>query len=88
MLILVGIFYLNFVARVAMAPLLPLVETELGLGHGEAGSLFFFIAVGYGLGLLGSGFISSRLIHRHTITLSTLAVGGSTLFVSLSTSIQ
>jgi len=87
LLILVGIFYLNFVARVAMAPLLPLVETELGLGHGEAGSLFFFIAVGYGLGLLGSGFISSRLIHRHTITLSTLAVGGSTLFVSLSASI-
>jgi NNP family nitrate/nitrite transporter-like MFS transporter len=87
-LILVGIFYLNFVSRVVMAPLLPLVETELGLGHGEAGSLFFFIAVGYGLGLLGSGFISSRLIHRHTITLSTLAVGGSTLFVSISTSIQ
>jgi len=72
---------------VAMAPLLPLVETELGLGHGEAGSLFFFIAVGYGLGLLGSGAISSRLIHRHTITLSTLAVGGATVFVSLSASI-
>jgi MFS family permease len=88
LLILVGVFYLNFVARVAMAPLLPLVETELGLGHGEAGSLFFFIAVGYGLGLLGSGFISSRLIHRHTITLSTLALGGSTLFVSFSASIQ
>jgi len=88
MLILVGIFYLNFVSRVVMAPLLPLVETELGLGHGEAGSLFFFIAVGYGLGLLGSGFISSRLIHRHTITLSSLAVGAATLFVSLSASIQ
>jgi NNP family nitrate/nitrite transporter-like MFS transporter len=87
LLILVGIFYLNFVARVAMAPLLPLVETELGMGHGEAGSLFFFIAVGYGLGLLGSGFISSRLIHRHTITLSSLGVGGAMLFVSFSKSI-
>ena len=68
--------------------MLPLVETELGLGHGEAGSLFLFIASGYGLGLLGSGFISSRLIHRHTIMLSSLAVGGATLFVSRSASIR
>jgi len=86
-LILVGIFFFNFVARVAMAPLLPLVETELGMGHGEAGSLFLFIAVGYGLGLFGSGFISSRLMHRHTITLSSLGVGGAMLFVSFSKSI-
>ena len=88
LLILVGIFYLNLVSRVVMAPLLPLIEFELGLGHGEAGSLFFFTAVGYGLGLLGSGFISSRLIHRHTITLSSVGVGGATLFVAHSASIQ
>jgi NNP family nitrate/nitrite transporter-like MFS transporter len=88
LLILTGIFYLNFISRVVLAPLLPVIEGELGLGHGEAGSLFFFIAAGYCAGLLASGFISSRLIHRHTITLSTIGVGGATLAVSWSTSIN
>ncbi|MGD0623912.1 MAG: MFS transporter [Thermodesulfobacteriota bacterium] len=88
LLILAGIFYLNFVSRVVLAPLLPVIEGDLGLGHGEAGSLFFFIAAGYAAGLLGSGFISSRLIHRHTITLSTIAVGWATLVVSRSASVN
>jgi NNP family nitrate/nitrite transporter-like MFS transporter len=64
------------------------IEGDLGLGHGEAGSLFFFIAAGYAAGLLGSGFISSRLIHRHTITLSTIGVGWATLVVSRSASVN
>jgi hypothetical protein len=88
LLILAGIFYLNFVSRVVLAPLLPIIEGELGMGHGEAGSLFFFIAAGYGMGLLGSGFISSRLSHRHVITLSTIGVGGSILVVSRFTSVN
>ena len=88
LLILVGIFYLNFLSRIVLAPLLPVLEEELGLGYGGAGSLFFFIAAGYGAGLLGSGFISSRLIHQHTITWSILAVGGAMFFVSRSTSIK
>jgi NNP family nitrate/nitrite transporter-like MFS transporter len=88
LLILAGIFYLNFVSRVVLAPLLPVIEGELGMGHGEAGSLFFFIAAGYGMGLLGSGFISSRLSHRHVITLSTIGVGGSILVVSRFTSVN
>jgi NNP family nitrate/nitrite transporter-like MFS transporter len=88
LLLLAGIFYLNFVSRVVLAPLLPVIEGELGIGHGEAGSLFFFIAAGYGLGLLGSGFISARLSHRHMITLSTIGVGGAILAVSRFTSVQ
>jgi hypothetical protein len=41
LILLVGIFYLNFISRIALAPFLPIVEIDLGLGHGEAGSLFF-----------------------------------------------
>lgn len=88
LLILAGIFYLNFLSRVVLGPLLPVLEGELGLGHGEAGSFFFFIAAGYCAGLLGSGFISSRFIHRHTITLSIIASGAALFFVSRSTSIE
>jgi len=53
LVLLVGIFYLNFISRIALAPLLPVVEVDLGFGHGEAGSLFFYVASGYAAGLLG-----------------------------------
>ncbi len=59
---LTGIFYLNFVSRVMLGPFLPLIEQELGLGHGGAGSLFFFIQIGYAAGLLGSAI---RLLAIH-----------------------
>lgn len=85
--LLILIFYLNFTARVILSPLLPVVEKDLALGHGEAGSLFFYIAVGYGLGLLGSGFVASRLIHRFSIALSAVMVGVALVLVSFSQSL-
>lgn len=85
-LLLVTIYYLNFLSRVILAPMLPLIENEIGLGHGEAGSLFLFITGGYGVGLLGSTFISSRLNHRRTVLLSAVTVGGALLALSRSAS--
>jgi NNP family nitrate/nitrite transporter-like MFS transporter len=70
-----GIFYLNFTGRVILAPLLPVIEAELHIGHGAAASLFLFIQVGYTIGLLTSGFISSAFTHRHTIVTSSVGVG-------------
>ena len=87
LLFLAGIFLLNFLSRIVLAPLLPTVEKDLNIGHGEAGSLFFIISLGYCPMLLGSGFISSRLNHRRTIILSSLTVGGAFLFVSVSHSL-
>ena len=81
---LTGVFFLNFLARIVLAPLMPTIEGDLNIGHATAGSLFFLISVGYFAGLLGSGLVSSRLTHRWTITLSLVAVGGSLLAVSLS----
>jgi NNP family nitrate/nitrite transporter-like MFS transporter len=69
------------------SPLLPILERELGLGHGEAGSLFFLIQVGYCVGLLGSGLVSWRLNHRRTILLSTVTLGVVLLIVSRLTSL-
>src|SRR5512136_2942615 len=87
LLFLTGIFLLNFLSRIILAPMLPTVEKDLNIGHGEAGSLFFIISLGYCPMLLGSGFISSRLNHRKTIILSSLAVGAAFLFVGLSHSL-
>ena len=86
-LFLVVIFYLNFTSRVILSPLLPVLEPELGLGHGEAGFLFFLLQIGYCAGLLASGFVSSRWNHRRTILLSTTTLGLILLAMSRSTSI-
>jgi NNP family nitrate/nitrite transporter-like MFS transporter len=85
--LLVFIFYLNFVSRIIMAPLLPIIEIEMGLGHGQAGSFFFFVALGYAFGLLGSGLISFLLTHRLTITFAGMMGGVALIFISRSTSI-
>jgi len=81
---LVGIFFLNFLARIILSPLMPAVEEDLKIGHDEAGSLFFLISLGYCGGLLASGFVSSRLSHRKTIFLSSIAVGLGLMIVSVS----
>jgi NNP family nitrate/nitrite transporter-like MFS transporter len=84
LLFLGGIFLLNFLSRIILGPLMPAVEKDLKIGHGEAGSLFFIIALGYCTMLLASGFVSSRLNHRRTIILSSVAVGGAFLLVGFS----
>ena len=84
LLFLVGIFFLNFISRIVLSPLLPTVEKDLKIGHDEAGTLFFMISLGYCIGLLFSGFISSRLTHRKTILLSAIALGGALMMVSIS----
>lgn len=81
------IFFLNMLSRVGLAPLLPGIESELGLRHVEAGSLFLFISVGYGTGLLSSTFVSARLTHHRQIVLSAIAVGAGLCLVSLSRSL-
>ncbi len=75
LLFLSGLFYLNFVGRVILAPLLPVIEGELGLGYGAAGSLFFFQSAGQTVGLLLSGFVSWRLTHRGALAVSAFSLG-------------
>jgi len=87
LVLLVGIFYLNFISRIALAPLLPVVEVDLGFGHGEAGSLFFYVASGYAAGLLASGYITARMVHRRMVTLSAGMLGLAMLALSFSPSL-
>ena len=81
LIFLVVIFFLNFLSRIVLAPLMPTIEGDLKIGHEEAGSLFFFISLGFCLMLLGSGFVSSRLNHRRVIIVSSIAVGGALLII-------
>ena len=79
-----SIFFLNFLSRIILAPLLPTVELDLGISHGAAGSLFLLISVGYFAALLASGFVSARFLHRRTIVLSTVSLGGALYLTAFS----
>ena len=85
---LTGMFFLNIVSRLILGPLLPIVEQEFGLGHGSAGSLFFFMTVGYCSGLYLSGYTAWRLSHRVTITVSAMTLGAALLAVSWAPSLS
>ncbi|MGD9321367.1 MAG: MFS transporter [Desulfobacteraceae bacterium] len=69
------LFYLTFVGRIIFAPLMPSIETDLGISHSQAGTLFLMISLGVFCGQIGSGFFSSRIYHRGTLTVSALVIG-------------
>jgi NNP family nitrate/nitrite transporter-like MFS transporter len=81
------IFFINFIARIILAPLLPAIERELEISHAQSGSFFFLIAAGYMIGLLGSGVLASRSSHRITIVISIFGVGFALLGISMVSSL-
>ncbi len=83
LLFLTSIFLVNFTARVVFAPLMPTIEKDISITHGQAGVLFFLITAGYLLAILGSGAVSSRLTHRKTIVLSATSLGVALLLVPM-----
>lgn len=84
---LVGIFLLNFTARIILSPLLPTIEHELAISHGQAGFFFFLISAGYLFGLLGSGFVASRTTHKLTIVISSAGVGMALVAIAFATNL-
>ncbi|MBE0555741.1 MAG: MFS transporter, partial [Proteobacteria bacterium] len=84
---LTGIFLINFLSRVVMAPLMPVIEDDLGLDHTAAGILFMMMAMGYAAGLIGSGFLSARITHRRTIALAAVACESALCLIAASQSL-
>ena len=82
--LLTAIFFVNFLARIALAPLLPVIENDLGIGHAGVGSFFMLMAIGYAVGLFASGYLSSRLTFRQTIALAAVAIGCAFFLVAAS----
>ncbi len=81
--LLAGIFLFIFLPRLVPAPFLAAIEAEFEVSHAEAGMIFFYLAVGYGAGLLVSGFAAKRLTHRGTLLLSVFGAATVMLGVSL-----
>lgn len=72
---LTTIFFIGFLSRIALAPLLPLLEGELNIGHAQAGALLFCISLGYSSGLFASSYVAAAITHRYTIVLSAIVSG-------------
>lgn len=87
LLFLSGIFFLNFFSRIFFAPLLPELEQNLGLSHGQAGLFFFIISCGYFLALSGSSVVSARIGHKRSIVLSMIGSGFSLGLLTLVTAL-
>ena len=83
-LFLALLFFLTFISRVVLSPLMPSIEGELKISHSQAGTMFFFMALGYFVALLGSGFLSSKITHKYTIVLSATVVGIALLVIAAS----
>jgi MFS transporter, NNP family, nitrate/nitrite transporter len=82
LLFLALIFFLNFTSRVIFSPLLPVVNSELGLDYLDSGSFFLLISAGYFVSILLSGHVSSRLGHRQTVALSSVLNGAMLMLLS------
>lgn len=79
---LTAIFFVNFVSRIILSPLLPTIEKELAISHSQAGFLFFLSSAGYLVGLLSSGLLASRSSHRLAIIASSAGVGAAMLSIA------
>ena len=86
--LLATLFFLNVVSRLVLGPLLPIVEQEFGLRHGDAGSLYFFVSLGYCAGLYASGYVAWWIGHRATIAVSSITLGVALLVASWTLSLS
>ena len=85
--LLTGIFFLNFFSRILFAPLLPLLETDLSLRHGQAGLFFFLLGSGYFLAQAASGMLASKIGHFQAIALSVAGIITALILVAIGPSL-
>jgi MFS transporter, NNP family, nitrate/nitrite transporter len=79
-LLVVSVFFLTFVARTILSPLLLTIQEEMGLSLSEGGSLFLVVSAGLMTSMLLSGFILKVITHHVNIALAAL-MSGSALFL-------
>lgn len=61
------LWYVNYISRTILAPLLPLIEDALHINHAQAGGLFLPFYIGSTLSVLFAGFLSLRLGYKNII---------------------
>ena len=72
LLFLSSLWFLNFVGRTILSPVLPLIEDEFLISHAKASSIFIFLSIGYGISIFFSGLLSGIFGFRKSIMVSLL----------------
>lgn len=75
------LWFLNFSTRTVFSPILPLIEDNLSLSHGEAGGFFASLSIGYGLTLLIAGRFASVWGYKKMVV--TGFIGTGLVFIAL-----
>ena len=70
-----NLWFLNYSSRTVFSPLLPLIEENLLLSHGQAGGLFTSLAIGYGVSLLVAGRVVSSWGCKKVVAASCFGIG-------------
>ena len=69
------LWFVNFTIRIVFSPILPLVEDEFIVSHAQAGGIFVFLSVGYGIAVITSGLFSGTFGYKKSIIFSLLLLG-------------
>jgi NNP family nitrate/nitrite transporter-like MFS transporter len=78
------IFFLHFVTRQLIGPLLPEIELELGLSHTQSGFFVLMMGIGFTISQLGAAFLAARWGYRRCILLSVLGSAAAAFFITQS----
>ena len=87
LILLAVVFYMNFLSRIIMSPLLPELKTGFSMSTGMASRVFLFLSLGYFTSQLASGFVSSRITHKWTIFSSLVMSALFLILIAFSTNI-
>ena len=85
--LLTAIFFLNFLTRTIMAPLLVHLEQAFGLNHTAATGLLAYQSAGLSVSLFCSGILAGYLPHRRVVALSVIGSGLALCLLSLASGI-
>lgn len=69
------LWFLNFSTRTVLSPILPLIEDNLSLSHGEAGGLLTSLSIGYTITLLLAGRYASIWGYKRMVATGFMGVG-------------
>jgi MFS transporter, NNP family, nitrate/nitrite transporter len=70
-----ALFFLSFMGRFILAPLMPTIEQKLNITYSQSGSLFLMISLGFFVAQICSGFLSNKVNHKGTLVISMLGMG-------------
>jgi len=70
-----SLWFLNYSSRTVFSPLLPLIEENFLLSHGQAGGLFTSLAIGYGVSVLVAGRFASVWGRKKVLAASFVEIG-------------